>query len=195
MSLLIYGILHAFDTEYETVKIEQNIGGQLICNSVYNADHHSWQYDIDYYYLPPNKDTIQVGSGSYYGREWEKNEQIIKYDDWLILKTGGFHDADKLLIGKKGATSWMEFEISPETIEKDSLWISKSIYSKMNWLPQESFITNFENGIVTVDYLYRTVDYLYRTGEIVDQQEKRTITYKIDKSTGIPEMINIKMKK
>jgi hypothetical protein len=40
-------LLHAFD-EYDKVEIEQNIGGILICNSVYNSDIHDWQYDINY---------------------------------------------------------------------------------------------------------------------------------------------------
>ena len=36
-----------FGPEYETAVIEQRIGGKLICESVYNADIHSWQYNVD----------------------------------------------------------------------------------------------------------------------------------------------------
>ncbi len=187
ISLLIYGIVYAFEPEYETVVIEQKVGGQLICKSVYIADHHSWQYDIDYSYLAPNKDTIRIGSGSYYGREWEKNEQLERYGNWLILKTGGFQKVDKLLIGKVDSSKWMNFEISSEKIEKDSLWISQDIHSRMHWLPNQSSITRIDNGIVTVGYLYRT-------GETVEKQETRTITYKIDPSTGRPKMIDIELK-
>jgi hypothetical protein len=37
-----------FVPEYETVVIDQKIGGKLLCNSVYNADIHTWEYSVDY---------------------------------------------------------------------------------------------------------------------------------------------------
>lgn len=178
----------AFGPLEENIEIEQNIGGTLLCNSVYNADHHSWQYDIDYKYKDEKGKVYPVGNGSYYGREWDKNEQLIQFGDWLILKTGGLHDSDKILIGQLDANEWNSFEISPETIERDSLWISEDIYSKMSWLPQEAFIKEIENEIIKVDYLYRI-------GETVDEQEERSITYEIDKSTGRLRMTRIELKR
>jgi hypothetical protein len=80
-----------FGPEYETAEIEQNIGGKLICESVYLADHHSWQYNIDYKYIDIKGDTLDFMDGSYYGRKWNKDEQIEKYNNWLILKTGSLH--------------------------------------------------------------------------------------------------------
>jgi len=40
----------AFGPEKELVIIDQEVGGKLICNSIYNADIHSWYYDLDYDY-------------------------------------------------------------------------------------------------------------------------------------------------
>jgi hypothetical protein len=42
--IFIYDLSTAFDPEYDKAEIKQNIGGTFICNSVYNADYHSWQY-------------------------------------------------------------------------------------------------------------------------------------------------------
>ncbi|MBK6331204.1 MAG: hypothetical protein IPF62_12085, partial [Bacteroidetes bacterium] len=87
-----------FGPEYEKVDIKQNIGGNLICKSVYTADHHSWEYNIDYKYIDTKGDTLDFNNGGYYGREWNKDEQIKKYNNWMILKTGSFHGSDKLII-------------------------------------------------------------------------------------------------
>lgn len=184
--LIVYLISTAFEPQYENIEIKQDIGGTLLCNSVYLADLHSWQYEVDYSYNTPNKQNYVLGSGSFYGRNWRKDEQLIKYGEYFYLQTGGFGHADKVLFGKLDSVKWKEFEISPENIEQNELWISKNIYSKKGWLPQESYIKSFSNGILKVEYLYRT-------GEEVNDQEKRLITYKLNTETGIPEMKDIKL--
>ena len=88
ISMIIYSVVvfrdgAGFGPEYENVEIKQNIGGNLLCKSVYNADHHSWQYDIDYKYVDIKGDTLDFNNGGYYGREWNKDEQIKKYNNWF----------------------------------------------------------------------------------------------------------------
>lgn len=86
-----------FGPEYETVVINQNIGGELICNSVYTADLQSYYFDIKYTYCFAG-DTINIGSGYYYGKEWKKEEQLHKYGNYLLLKTSANRFYDNLLI-------------------------------------------------------------------------------------------------
>jgi hypothetical protein len=68
-------LLHAFD-EYDKVEIEQNIGGILICNSVYNSDIHDWQYDINYEYQSKDNKIYKIGNGTYHELEMNRNEQL-----------------------------------------------------------------------------------------------------------------------
>lgn len=139
IGILIIGIkmltgASGFGPEYKTVEIEQNIGGKLICESVYNADHHSWQYDVDYKYINPKGDTLDFKNGGYYGREWNQNEQIQKYNNLLILKTGAWHGSDRLIIKNMLTDSIKIFDIDNNFIEKDSLWRVKNIKSLVNYI-------------------------------------------------------------
>jgi hypothetical protein len=94
--LFVYSLSTAFDPVYEKGEIKQNIGGFLMCNSVYNADHHSWQYDVSYTYKLDEGSAIDIGGGTYYGRSWNKDEQLVQYKGWTILKTGGSIGTDNL---------------------------------------------------------------------------------------------------
>ncbi|RZK58509.1 MAG: hypothetical protein EOO91_08185 [Pedobacter sp.] len=118
--LFIYGLATAFDPQYENAEINQNIGGTLICNSIYNSDHHSWQYYVNYTYKI-NDILIDIGSGTFYGREWKKDEQIVKFKNLLILKTGGWIGYDKILIIDENTRKINEYEFSPENIEREDI--------------------------------------------------------------------------
>jgi hypothetical protein len=186
LGLFIYGLSTAFDPEYDKAEIKQNIGGVLICSSVYNADHHSWQYDVSYKYKPENDSIIDIGNGTYYGREWNKDEQLSRHKNWLILKTGGWIGSDKIIIGNLNNRKWKEFEFTAENIEKDSLWQQANIQSLSNYCCSESFIENINNGQIVLNYKYRTSE------TQVDNYGQSRIYYKINDSTGVPEMKRVK---
>jgi hypothetical protein len=176
--LFIYGFLTAFGPEYDNAEINQNIGGTLICNSVYNADHHSWQYDVTYKYKLPNGSTMDIGSGTYYGREWNKDEQLIQYNNWTILKTGGWIGTDKLIIGDIKTKKWTEYPLSPEDIEKNILWRESQPNSLLNWCCSEVFVDKIDKGQIWVRYKFRTSE------TKVHEYGQRTIYYTIDNATG-----------
>ncbi len=180
-----YGLFTAFGPDYEEVKIKQNIGGYLICNSVYIADHHSWQYDISYKYQTPQGQIIDVGNGSYQGREWEKDEQLIKYKGLLILKTGSEYDNDKVIIGNLNTSKWIEYKFSPKKIEADSLWKDSYHSLSLNFCCSEVLIDKIENGRILLHYKYRTSE------KHVDQYGKKRIVYIINEITGQPKMTSV----
>lgn len=98
---IIFGLIFGpggFGPEYESVVIEQKIGGKLVCKSVFTADHHSWQYNVGYEFITLTGDTLDFGRGSYHGREWKKNEQLQKSGDWLVLRTGYQRGSDQLIL-------------------------------------------------------------------------------------------------
>lgn len=181
----IYIFLHAFDPEYDKAEIVQKIGGKLICNSVYNADHHDWQYDITYQYKSKENKTYKIGNGSYYAREWNKDEQLIKFDKWILLKTGNFYGSDKIIIGNFETQKWSNYEFTPEIIEKEKMWKVAEIKSLLNYCCAESFITRIYNGKIVVEYKFRVNE---TKTELMD---KRKLIYEIDKNTGKPNLVSI----
>jgi len=175
-----------FGPEYETVEIKQNIGGKLICKSVYNADHHSWQYVINYKYIDIKGDTLDFNSGGYYGREWNKDEQIKKYNDWLILKTGSWHGSDRLIIKNIQTDTTRIFDIDNQFIERDSLWVAQNIKSLLNYCCAETFIDDINENKISLKYKFRTDEHL------TQKYGERKITYTIDTKTGYIKMTEIK---
>jgi hypothetical protein len=151
--LLVLVNILTCNTKLETVKIKQNIGGTLICNSIYHEDpaRDTWHYNIKY--KLNNNQLIKIGKGVYNdGREWKKDEQLIKYKDWIILKTGD-RNGDKLIIGKTNTGVWIEHTFSPFDLKQQWVWIDLDIQS-VYW-EKESLIEEINNdGIVKVHYKY-----------------------------------------
>ncbi len=181
----IYGCSSGFGPDCDKAEIKQNIGGTLICNSVYNADIHDWQYDISYQYKPPNDSVIDIGSGTYYGREWNKDEQLVLYNNWTILKTGDCFGTDKIIVGSLKTNKWTEYKFTPENIEKDSLWQSLKIHSLLNYCCSETFIDKINNGQIQLHYRFRISE------NLVNQYDQKEIYYQIVDSTGKPVMTRI----
>lgn len=175
-----------FGTEFETVAIDQGIGGKLLCNSVYTADQHSWQFVVDYKYIDLKGDTFDFKSGSYYGREWKKDEQIVKYDKFLILKTGAEYGSERLIIKNTQTDSTRIFDINNTFIEKDSLWKAQKIKSLLYHCCAVTFIENIKGADIFVKYKFRTNDKLKNKFGV------RMINYQIDKETGLIKMRKIK---
>jgi hypothetical protein len=174
-----------FGPEYETVMVEQKLGGKLLCNSVYNADIHSWQYDVDYKYIDLKGDTIDFKGGSYYGREWKKDEQLLKFDKFLILKTGAGYGSDRVIIKNTLTDSTKFFDIDEHFVETDSLWKAQNIRSLVEYCCAETFIENINGGEISLKYKFRTSE------KLTKKYDQRMITYRIDKETGGIKMINI----
>jgi major membrane immunogen (membrane-anchored lipoprotein) len=189
--ILLFGFIwilqDAFEPEYYNVELDQRIGGTLICDVTYNADHHSWSYMIAYKYRDVNDSTYKIGYGSYDGREWKKDEQLIQYGKWLILKTGNYHDSDKVFIGDLEAKKWKEFEFSAASIEKDSTWNLEKIHSLPGWLPSEAFVSEIKDGKIYVIYEYRVNE------KNTKATEKRLIEYEVHKVAGAPKMKRISL--
>ena len=185
IGILFIGLVYwAFQPEYRTVEIEQNIGGKLICEMEYVSDHHSWDYIIDYSYKPENGDIIFIGNGIYSGREWNEDEQLVKMDKWTVLKTGNRHDSDKIIYGDINTNEWKEYDFTPQTIENDSLWRTKNIKTLINWSPSESFIEDIENNIITVIYEYRIDE------SNTELTEKKLIEYELSEKPEMKKITN-----
>lgn len=183
--VFVISLFRAFEPQYDSAEIAQDVGGTLVCNSTYNADHHSWQYDVKYQYKTAYDSTINIGYGSYHGREWNKNEQLIKYKDWYILKTGNWGRSDKVLIGKLDSTKWIDYPFTPEKIEQNEIWKSKQIHSLLNWCCAETYVETIRNGEIIVEYKYRVSE------TETSKYGIRKVFYIIDEQTGMPVMYKI----
>lgn len=180
-----YAISTTFDPEYDKVEIKQNIGGVLICNSVYIPDIQSDQYNISYQYKSQSNQLIDIGNGTYYDREWKKDEQLIQYKNWTILKTGGWAGTDKVIIGNVKTGNWLEYEFTPESIEKDSVWKASKVKSLLNYCCSEAFVDQITNGKIILHYKFRIIE---KQADLYDQ---RKIYYQIDELTGQPKMVRV----
>ncbi|RZL37280.1 MAG: hypothetical protein EOO96_05340 [Pedobacter sp.] len=183
--LFAYELFTVFDPIYDSAEIKQRIGGTLVCKAEFVPDIHSSPNVVSYLYKH-NEGTIDLGYGFYTEREWPKNEQILKIGNWLVLKTGGEFESDKLIIGNIHLPKWNEYELTPENIEKEELWRTANISSLISYCCAQVYITNIKNGIIEVSYKYRTDE---------KQTEKyafNKIYYKIDDKTGMPIMIKIR---
>ena len=175
-----------FGPDYDTVVIEQKIGGKLLCYSVHTADLQSWYFDVDYKYININGDTFDFNRGEYMNMEWEKNEQLFKFDKFLILNTGAWNRSIKLIIKNIYTDSTKIFEIDDNFIENDSLWQSQKIKSLLNYCCGKVSFDTIKDNEILIKYKFRTnkhVNFLY---------DRRVITYQIVKETGDIKMTKIK---
>lgn len=175
-----------FGPDYETLEIKQNIGGKLVCNSVSSADIHTYEHSIDYKYINTENDTIDFHGGSYCGREWKRNEQIQKYDSWLILKTGFGRGSDRLIIKNIVTNTTKIHNIDAKFIEADSLWRVQNFISRLERGSSETFIENINGNEIFLKYK------LITSRMSSNKQVDKMITYKIDNETGNLKMIKIK---
>lgn len=191
LCMIILGIMTIFNKggfgpDYETVVIEQKIGGKLLCNSVYIADIHSWQYDVDYKYIDQIGDTIDFKSGSYCGREWNRDEQLSKLNKLLILKTGSWHGSDRLIIKNIQTDSSKTYDMNSHFIEQDSLWRAQNIKSLLDYCCPETFIESIVGNEILLKYKFRTNENLPKL------YDERMIYYQINQETGDIKMLKIK---
>jgi len=175
----------AFGPDEYSVSIDQNIGGKLICDVTYSADIQSWYYDINYEYEKPNGTTFNFGKGFYQGIEWNENDQLYEYKNWKILPTGSDYGSIKIIAFDLDKNKKTEFEISPNSIEKDSLWISKQIESLEMWSPSKVEIDKIIENKILVQYTFR-ID-----RQKTDKLESTLIEYELDNESGILKMKSI----
>jgi hypothetical protein len=180
------------DTTY-TVEIPQDIGGVLLCKVHYYDDFQSIDYDIEYFYdnKAINDSLILIGSGSYSGEKWNKNEQLIKVGEWNVLQTSNDHHSDKLLVGKLNNYSiWKEHIFSPETIEQNSLWKTKTINSS-----PDNYDSNVEIDQVTREgQILAVYEYAIRDRWFSFMTSERKLSFKLNIETGEPELLEIRKK-
>ena len=174
----------AFGPMRDTITIDQQIGGELVCDYEYNADLASWFYDVTYTYVPNGKPAVHIGTGEYYGREWMQDEQLVKISSWLVLSVGGGFQGEKLLVGTPRMEKWHESIVSQEEIHGDSLWQAANIRAFTGWLPYEVDIRSMVQDCLEVKYVYRT-------GDQVGDLDSTYLLYSLDSILGEYEMIGV----
>jgi hypothetical protein len=182
---IIYFMLHLYDPENETVEIKQKVGGTLICKSILYSDIHDWQYNVKYEYKRPDNKIYKIGEGIYYAKEWPQNEQLVKFHDWYILKTGASFGSEKIIIGKLSTPKWKEFEFDPNVIEKDSLWRITKTKSLLDYCCGETKVLKIENGLIQVSYKFRIDE------KNTDLMGNKILNYRLDKFSGEPMLQQI----
>ena len=175
-----------FTDETYQDSIKQNIGGLLIRDIHHYNDFNSFNYDIEYSYKDKNDSIKKIGVGSFYGQVPPKDEQLIRIDKWIVLKTSGDRDKDFIYIGD-GNNIWTKYEISPETIEQQDLWKAQKLETRTdNWDSVSKVKLIDSNGNITVVYTFVREKFIpfFKTG-------KRKVIYSLNRITGILEITKI----
>lgn len=155
----------------------------LICSSTYTADIHDYEFSIEYKYKNVNDSIIPIGFGSNIGEEWDKENQLIKVANRLILKAC----TNCIYISENDSKVWKEYCFSPEEIEKDSLWIAQKIESELHNFYTKVKIEKIErDGTISLNYHFRKANPTF-----FSKNDERTITYKISQETGEPKISKI----
>ncbi len=163
--------------------IKQNIGGKLYCSAEYYADHHNWVYVVEYKYKPEGDTSKYIGYGEFQSRYWDKEVQMKRYKNWILLETGSPRArVDKLIIGDTNTNIWSYYEFIPDSLERDSIWIKAGIKSSLHTCCPQALITTIDEGIINLKYKYKVGSYDYDSSKLI---------YQINDTTGMPEMVSV----
>ena len=174
-----------FGPERKTIEVKQNIGGKLICKSYYTADIRSYDYSISYDYIDSNGDTLDFKSGNYLGRSWDKEVQIRKYNNWLMLKTGDWIDNDKLILKNIQTDSTIIHSFTQKFVQQFEIWKSNVSEDEFNYSPVEIYIDEIRGNKVYVSYEFKTkpINFFFYSDKV--------IVFEIDNLTGDLKMISV----
>jgi hypothetical protein len=163
--------------------IPQSIGGELVCKVEFKFP--VGDYNIDYIYFD-GKDSVNIGETSFRTRHWSKNEQLVKHGDWFFLITKASNNGNKILIGDKEMNNWRGFNINPESVENDSLWLDRKIHSINNWSASSLTFSEFYNGKIYFDFKYQVDE------NMENLFENSRLIYDISDESGDISLIDIR---
>jgi hypothetical protein len=120
LSIIISGCetISGTSEEFQNIEIKQNVDGLLICNGVYSSDIHSYEFNVGYKYKSVENVLYEIGNGKYEGEQWKKNEQLVLFNNLILLHTSNSRNSDKVIIGDLKTNTWRDYIISPVVIEK-----------------------------------------------------------------------------
>ncbi|MHB8793350.1 MAG: hypothetical protein ACYC6O_08445 [Thermoleophilia bacterium] len=169
------------------VEIPQDIGGKLVCNASYSCDQFGCDSLIGYNLVNSKGETTRIGYGTFEGEDWDRNIQIQKVQNRLLLKTETRESTISVIfIGDINGTKWTEYEFSSDNLAANQLWKASGI----KYLPNDtsSFSSTIseikENGEIDLIYEFRTTKGNMDT-------DKRLLVYMIN-SDGVPYLAEIK---
>lgn len=187
--ILVIGIFWAFNEAFGedkySVRIDQNIGGELICDVTYSADLQTWYYFIDYKYINPNGEIFDFGNGLYQGVKWHENNQLFKFKKWTVLPTETDFGSIKVISFDLISNQKSDFIIEPSVIQENSIWKSENIESEPMWSPSKVKIDTIIDHKIIVEYTFR-ID-----RENHENLGTRLIEYELDSLNGEPKMKTI----
>lgn len=194
-SLLIFIFSKPFKNKSDgkTYSSKQIIGGVLKSNvntsnkiNGISINQSNVSFDcVKYIYYFKGRQ-FNLGEGVIFNKPWiQYNEiQLDKFEKWIILKTGGNGNFDKIIFGKLENDKWFEFEFSTEKIESDKLWVASNIKALKDYGFSSAFIKNIDHEFINVTYTFFSQDN--------NKEVSCNILYRIDLKTGLPNMIEIK---
>jgi len=185
---IIFVLLAAWYMRVQTyvVEIPQNIGGKLICNASYSCDQFGCDSLIEYNLVSSKGETTRIGYSNFEEEAWDRNIQIQKVQDRLILNTKTRESAIAVIFLRDiNGAEWTEYQFSPAEITNSQAWHASGIQSLDTEMPFSSTIKEIkENGEIDLIYEFRKNSEEMAT-------DKKLLVYKLD-SGGMPQLTEIK---
>ena len=157
---LIFIILFklAFGPVKSTKHISVEGNNILMCKETYEADMATEFYDVQFSLKNKNGSTFDIGTATFYNKEWEKNIHLYILGNWYILPVKE-ENYSKILLANKFKSLKIDTIFSPLNLRYDSLWkvVYKDIPSEFNY--GSSITDTLIGNILTITYSYRIGDY------------------------------------
>jgi hypothetical protein len=115
-----------------------------------------------------------------------------RMSNWLSTVIGFFlitkasNNGNKILIGDKEMNNWRGFNINPESVENDSLWLDRKIHSINNWSASSLTFSEFYNGKIYFDFKYQVDE------NMENLFENSRLIYDISDESGDISLIDIR---
>lgn len=157
--------------------------GRLIYRERYDADLAAVFYDVNFYLVTSDADTLDLGNGRYHENDWTNQIKVLKIGEWHCIST---HDSSHAKIGlaRKHAPP-ASFTFSPLDLRDDMVWRASNTEIPA-WVYSGSSVID---SIVS-DRIY--VEYRYRLGlEQPYEYKKQRMVYRFDTNNQelITEMV------
>lgn len=168
----------AFGPLHESITIDLETEGELICDEIYNGDFADEFYDVKMILITHNGEKYNLGSVTFHDQDWSKQINVKRVGEWLVMpfEPENFVQVKMLNIsnGQLNDTTLLPFDLGKDLLYK------KRFTDRPNHLyPGTSEITNISGDMIEVNYGYKAKAE-YPPEVLVNQR----VVYEIDRTEG-----------
>jgi hypothetical protein len=168
----------AFGPLHDSITIDLETEGKLICDETYNGDFADEFYDVNMVLETASGKKYHVGSVTFHDQDWSKKINVRRTGDWLFIPLEPENFVQVKMIntvsGQLNDTTLMPFDL-----RKDLLYKERFKDRPDHLYPGTSKITDISDHMIVVSYEYKAKAE-YPTEILVNQR----VVYEINQTEG-----------